>query len=41
MEEKRLDLEMFVHVSEHPPEERLKNGSFSAQNGPLHGTTVW
>ena len=41
MEEERLVLRMVLHVKDDVPEERLKNGSFSPQNGPWHGTTAW
>ena len=41
VEERLIALEMCLHGRDDRPETRLKNGSFSPQNGPLHGTTAW
>ena len=40
-EERPLALEMYLHGQDNCPETRLKNGSFSPQNGPTCGTTAW
>ena len=41
VEEKLLAFEMCLHGWDDRPETRLKNGSFSPQNGPPCGTTAW
>ena len=41
VEEKPLVLEMCLYVYEDRPQTRLKNGSFSPQNGQPRGTTAW
>ena len=41
VEERPLALEMCLHGYGGSPETRLKNGSFSPQNGPPRGTTAW
>ena len=34
-------LKIVVHIQDYHPERRPNKGSFSPQNGPQHGTTVW
>ena len=41
MEEKRVALDIVLQVQDNHLEKRSKNGSFSPQNGPPHGTTAW
>ena len=41
VEERRLALEICLHGNGDGPETRLDNGSFTPQNGPPRGTTLW
>ena len=41
VEERPLALQMCFHGKDDFRESRLKNGSFSLQNGPLYGITGW
>ena len=41
VEERPLALQMYLHGQDDCAETRLRNGSFSPQNGPPRGTTAW